>query len=93
MEKSKKNGAVLEERDGGWMILETANDQVEDSIEGRQQVHLKLELGDDGYLYMGWFTVCDVKGFELILGQRMGSRYTTKVLYRSSNKRNVYNSR
>jgi len=61
---------VLEERDGGWMIVEMLNDKVEDGIERRQQVHLKLKLGDDSYAYTGWFTVYDVKGFEIILGKR-----------------------
>jgi hypothetical protein len=44
---------MLEERDGGWMIVETANDKVEDGIERWQQVRLKLRLGDDGYAYTG----------------------------------------
>jgi hypothetical protein len=70
VEKLKKKGAVLEERDGGWMMVEMANDKVEDSIERRQQVRLKLKLGDDGYAYTGWFTVCNVKGFDIILGKR-----------------------
>ena len=33
MEKLRKEGMVLEERDGGWMIIETANDKVDDGIE------------------------------------------------------------
>jgi hypothetical protein len=61
---------VLEERDSGWMIMETANDKVEDGIERRQQVRLKLKLGDDGYVYTCWFTEHDVKGFDIILGKR-----------------------
>jgi hypothetical protein len=61
---------VLEERDGGWMIVETANDKLEDGIKRQQQVRLKLKLGDDGDVYTGWFTVYDVKGFEIILGNR-----------------------
>jgi len=36
VEKSKTKGRVLEERDGGWLIVETANAKVEDSIERRQ---------------------------------------------------------
>jgi len=60
---------VLEERDGGWMIMETANDKVEDGIERRQQVRLKLKLGDDGYAYTGCFTVYNVKGLDIILGK------------------------
>jgi hypothetical protein len=35
VEKLKRNGAVLEEREGGWMIVETANDKVEDGIQRR----------------------------------------------------------
>jgi hypothetical protein len=69
VEKLKKKRAVLEERHGGWMIVETVNDKVEDSIERQQQVCLKLELGDDGYVYTGWFTVYNVKGFVIILGK------------------------
>jgi hypothetical protein len=49
------------------MIVETANDKVEHSIERRQQVRLKLKLGDDGYAYTRWFTVYDVKGVDMIL--------------------------
>jgi hypothetical protein len=30
------------------MIMETANDKVEDCNERQQQVRLKLKLGDDG---------------------------------------------
>ena len=60
VEEFKKKGAVIEERDGGWIIVETANDKVEDGIERRQQVRLKLKLGADGYAYTGWFTVYDM---------------------------------
>jgi hypothetical protein len=70
VEMLKNKGAVLEERDSGWMIVETENDKVEDGIERQQQVRLKLELGDDGYVYTGWFTVHDVKGFDIILWKR-----------------------
>jgi hypothetical protein len=59
----------MEERDGGWMIVETANGKVEDGIVRSQQVHLELKLGDDGYTYTGWFTVYDMKGFDIILGK------------------------
>jgi hypothetical protein len=69
VEKLNKKCAVLEERDGGWIIVETANDNAEDGIERRQQVRLKLKLGDDGYAYTGWFTVYDIKGFDIILGK------------------------
>jgi hypothetical protein len=48
VEKLQKKGAVLEERDGGWMIVEMANDKLEDGIKRQQQVRLKLKLGDDG---------------------------------------------
>jgi len=67
VEKLSKKGAVLEVRDGGGMIVETANDKVEDDIERRQQIRLILKLRDDGCAYTGWFTVCDVKGFDIIL--------------------------
>jgi hypothetical protein len=70
VEMLKNKDAVLEERDSGWMIVETENDKVEDGIERRQQVRLELELGDDGYVYTGWFTVHDVKGFDIILWKR-----------------------
>jgi len=44
---------ALEERDGSKMIVEMANNKVEDSIERWQQVYLKLKLGDNSYTCMG----------------------------------------
>jgi hypothetical protein len=52
------------------MIVETANEQVDDGIERGQQVRLKLRLGDDGYVYTGWFTVYNILAFDIVLGQR-----------------------
>lgn len=33
------------------MIVQTANDRVDDGIERQHQVYLKLRLGHDGYAY------------------------------------------
>jgi len=51
IEKIRKKGTVLEEREGSWMIVQTANDRVDDGIERQHQVYLKLRLGHDGYAY------------------------------------------
>jgi len=66
-----RKGELLEERDGGWMIMETASDKVEDAIQRQQQVHLKLKLGDNSYTYTRWFTLNNVKGLEIILGKHL----------------------
>jgi len=58
---------VLEERDGGWMIVKTANDRVDDSIERWDQVCKQLRLGDDGEVYIGWFTIYNSKGIDILL--------------------------
>ena len=58
---------MLEERDGSCMIVDTVNDKVEYGFGRRQQVRLQLELRDDGYTFEGWFTVSDVKGFDMFL--------------------------
>jgi hypothetical protein len=68
-EKLQKKG-VLEERDGGWMIVEMLNDKVEYGIERWQQVCLKPNLGDDGNAYTGWLTVYDMKRFDIMLRER-----------------------
>jgi hypothetical protein len=68
VKKLKKKGAVLEERDSSWMIVEMANDKIQDGIERWQQVDLKLKLGEDGYAYTEWFTVYDVNRFDIIPG-------------------------
>jgi hypothetical protein len=65
--KLKHTCAVLEERDGGWIIEQTVNDKVENGIGRGQQVRLKPKLRDDGYEYTMWFTEYNVKGFEIIL--------------------------
>jgi hypothetical protein len=69
VKKLKKKGAVLEERDSSWMIIEMVNDKIQDGIERWQQVDLKLKLGEDGYAYMGWFTVYDVNRFDIVPGK------------------------
>jgi len=51
VEKLRKKGAVLEERAGGWTIVETVNEMVEDGIESRQLGSLELKQGDGGYAY------------------------------------------
>jgi len=68
-ERIRKKGVELEERDGGWMIVETANDRVENGIQRWHQVHLKLRLGDDGDSYTGWFTMSDLRGYDIVLGE------------------------
>jgi len=67
VEKLTKTGGVVEETDGSWMIVEMANDKVQDGIQRWQQVPLKLKLRDDGYAYTGWFTVYDMKEFDSII--------------------------
>jgi len=60
---------VLEARDSGWMIVEKVNDMVEDGIERRHQMRLRLKLGDNGYTLMGWFIVYHMKGSDIIHGK------------------------
>jgi len=57
VEKFKRKGAVSEERDGGWIIMETVNDKVEDGFERQRKICLQLKLADDGYAYTGLFAV------------------------------------
>jgi hypothetical protein len=64
VEDLQKAGANLEieDSDDGWMVVETANANVEDvEVERRQRVSLSLHIGS--YVYKARFTIYDVKGF------------------------------
>ena len=69
IEELKRQGAALQAKEAGWMIVETANIKAEDGIEKRQRVKLKLRLGAS-YVYEAEFTIYDVKGFDIVLGKR-----------------------
>jgi hypothetical protein len=64
----RKAGANLEIEDDGWMVVETANANVEDVVERRQRVTLSVHIGS--YVYKARFTIYDVKGFDIVLGKR-----------------------
>jgi hypothetical protein len=61
IEKLGKNETVVEEKDRVWTIAKTAIGKVDDGIDRKQQVGLKLRLRDNGYEYIEWFTVYDRK--------------------------------
>jgi predicted lipid-binding transport protein (Tim44 family) len=64
VEDLQKAGANLEIEDDGcqWMVVETANANVEDvEVERRQCVSLSVHIGS--YMYKARFTIYDVKGF------------------------------
>jgi len=68
IEELKRQGAALQAKEAGWMVVETANIKAEDGIEKRQRVQLKLRLGVS-YVYEAEFTIYDVKGFDIVLGK------------------------
>jgi hypothetical protein len=68
VENLQKAGANLEIEDDGWMVVETANANVEDVVERRQRVTLSVHIGS--YVYKARFTIYDVKGFDIVLGKR-----------------------
>jgi hypothetical protein len=68
VEDLQKAGANLEIEDDGWMVVETANANVEDVVERRQRVSLSVHIGS--YVYKARFTIYDVKGFDIVLGKR-----------------------
>jgi hypothetical protein len=68
VEKLQKAGANLKIENDGWMVVETANANVEDVVEQRQRVRLCIHIGS--YVYKTWFTIYDVKGFDIVLGKR-----------------------
>jgi hypothetical protein len=68
VENLQKAGANLEIEDDGWMVVETANANVEDVVERHQRVTLSLHIGS--YVYKARFTIYDVKGFDIVLGKR-----------------------
>jgi hypothetical protein len=67
VEKLKNKGAVIKERNSSWMIVDTANDQVEDGIDRQQLARLKLKPGDHGYAFTVWFTLYNVVWLDVIL--------------------------
>jgi hypothetical protein len=69
IEELKCQGAALQAKEAGWMIVETANIKAEDGIKKGQRVKLKLRLGAS-YVYDAEFTIYDVKGFDIVLGKR-----------------------
>jgi hypothetical protein len=69
--KLKNSGTVLEERKGSWMIVEMANNKIEDTIKWQQQVSLKLKLREDDNAYTEQFTVYDQKQFDFILWKHL----------------------
>ena len=69
IEELKRQGATLQAKEAGWMIVEMANLKAEDGIEKRQRVKRKLQLGAS-YVYEAEFTIYDVKGFDIVLGKR-----------------------
>jgi hypothetical protein len=68
IERLRSQGANLEVEDAGWMVVEIANANTQDSIEKRQRVRLHLHIGS--YTYEANFTIYDVKGFDIVLGKR-----------------------
>jgi hypothetical protein len=68
VEDLQARGAQLEIEDDGWMMVETANANVEDVVERRQRVRLSVHIGS--YVYKALFTIDDVKGFDIVLGKR-----------------------
>jgi len=69
IEELKRQGAALQAKEAGWIIVETANIKAEDGIEKRQGVKLKLRLSAS-HVYEAEFTIYDVKGFDIVLGKR-----------------------
>jgi len=69
IEELKRQGAALQAKEAGWMIVETANIKAENGTEERQRVKLKLRLGVS-YVYEAKFTIYHVKGFDIVLGDR-----------------------
>jgi hypothetical protein len=70
VEDLQKAGANLEIEDDSWMVVETANANVEDVVERRQRVSLSVHIGS--YVYRARFIIYDVKGFVIVrvLGKR-----------------------
>jgi hypothetical protein len=62
-------GAAFQAKEAGWIIVEMANIKAEDGFENRQRVKLKLPLGAL-YVYEAEFTIYNVKGCDIVLGQR-----------------------
>jgi hypothetical protein len=69
IEELKCQGAALQAKEAGWMIVETANIKAEDGIKKGQRVKLKLRLGAS-YVYDAELTIYDVKAFDIVLGKR-----------------------
>jgi hypothetical protein len=75
VEDLQKAGANLKIEDDGWMVVETANANVEDVIERRQRVSLSVHIGS--YVYKARFTIYDVKGFVIV--QVLGKRWMRDI--------------
>jgi hypothetical protein len=69
IEELNRQGAALQAKQAGWMIVETANIKAEDGLEKHERVKLKLRLGAS-YVYKAEFTIYDIKGFDIMLGKR-----------------------
>jgi len=68
IDEQKGQGAALQAKEAGWMIVETANIKTEDGFEKRQRVQLKLRLGAS-YVNEAEYMIYDVKGFDVLLGK------------------------
>jgi hypothetical protein len=68
VEELQAKGAKLEIENDRWIVVETANSNVEDVVERLQRVRLPLHIGS--YVYKALFTIYDVKGFDIVLGKR-----------------------
>jgi hypothetical protein len=69
IQELKRQGAALQAKEAGWMIVQMANIKAEDGIEKRERVKLKQRLGAS-YIYDAEFTIYDIKGFDIVLGKR-----------------------
>jgi len=69
IDELKHQGAALQAKEAGWMIVETAQIKAEDGIEKCQRVKLKQWLGA-WYVYEAEFTIYDVKGCDIVLRKR-----------------------
>jgi hypothetical protein len=66
IKKWRKMDVVLEERDGGWMIVETANNRIDNGIVRWHQVRQKLRLRHNHNIYTECVTTNEVDRFHVI---------------------------
>ena len=59
----------VEVRHIGWMMVETANATANDKVQRRERVQLKVHIGQS-YSYTAYFTIYNMKGFDILLGKR-----------------------